>query len=83
VLEPTINDRINEILDDPTDVALNGWPYVEALRGVLREHRSIEVAVSYDIRGIGCKACRSGNGMPVWPCATVQAIADAFGLGGA
>lgn len=80
MLEPTISDRINERLDDPTEAILSPRPYVEALQGVMREHRSIEVAVSYGITGIGCKACRSVNGTPVWPCATVRAVADAFGI---
>lgn len=82
MIKPSINDRINAILDDPIDVALNGRPYVEALQGVLRLHRSRDVLGYYGDRRQCCTACHSNGAIPVWPCATVQAIAAAFGVDG-
>lgn len=78
-IEPSINDKLNERLDDPTDVALNGRPYVEALRAVLREHRVVEQPVHGHSPRRCCSTCGQ-NLMTTWPCATVKAIADAFGI---
>jgi hypothetical protein len=76
----TINDRINEILDDPTDAILSPRPYVEALQGVMRLHRSEMVHAFFGDKRLCCKTCHREGTKPVWPCATVHAIADAFGI---
>lgn len=80
MIEPSVNDKLNERLDDPIDVALNSRPYVEALRGVLRLHRSRDALGYYGDHRPCCTVCHSNGMTPVWPCPTVQAIADAFGV---
>jgi hypothetical protein len=41
-----LDARIRARLDDPVDVALNGTPYVEAIRNVLAEADKIEATAS-------------------------------------
>lgn len=79
---PSISDLIQERLDDPVDIALNGRPYVEALRGVLRVHRSREAQGYYGDTRLCCTACHQNGYRPVWPCMTVLAIAEGLGIEG-
>jgi hypothetical protein len=77
---PTITDLINARLDDPVDVALNGWPYVEALRGVMREHRPVRSRSEHGDGRLRCNTCHRDGTTLIWPCATVRAVADAFSI---
>jgi hypothetical protein len=79
MIPPSISDRIAERLDAPL---INAAPYVEALRGVLREHRSREAQSYYGDRRLCCKTCHNDGTTPVWPCPTVAEIATSLGVEG-
>jgi hypothetical protein len=61
-----IANQIRAHLNDPVDIALNGWPYVAAIRAVVTRHAS---------DGRFCK----DDGM-VYPCRTVRDIGKQLGV---
>lgn len=82
MIPPSISDRIAERLDDPIDIALNGRPYIEALRGVLREHRSRPVKNPWGPDWLVCSTCHRNGSPAKWPCPTVAEIATCLGVEG-